>query len=67
MFHMSSKSKSQYLQGEPITCVQVLQLRGETLFSDYILSSEHPLGNVTDHVIKIEFQGRGTSHAHCLL
>ena len=26
-----------------------------------------PLGEISDHVIKIEFQMRGTPHAHCLL
>ena len=26
-----------------------------------------PLGQISDHVIKIEFQMRGTPHAHCLL
>ena len=26
-----------------------------------------PLGKISDHVIKIEFQMRGTPHAHCLL
>ena len=27
----------------------------------------HPLGHITDYVIKIEFQTRGSPHAHCLL
>ena len=32
----------------------------------YILSDGHPIGHVTDYVIKIEFQMRGSPHAHCL-
>ena len=30
-------------------------------------STSNPLGQITDHVIKIEFQMRGSPHAHCLL
>ena len=36
-------------------------------FSEYLLSDTHPLGHITDYVIKIEFQMRGSPHAHCLL
>ena len=36
-------------------------------FSEYILSSAHPIGKVKDYVIKIEFQMRGSPHAHCIL
>ena len=36
-------------------------------FSEYLLSDAHPLDYITDYVIKIEFQMRGSPHAHCLL
>ena len=45
----------------------MFQHRVESFFSQYILGSSQPLGNVTDYVIKIEFQMRGSPHAHCLL
>ena len=32
-----------------------------------LLSNTHPLGHITDYVIKIKFQMRGLPHAHCLL
>ena len=51
----------------PITGVQMFQHRVETFFSEYLLSDTHPLGHITDYVIKIEFQMRGSPHAHCLL
>ena len=35
--------------------------------SQYLLNDAHPLGHITDYVIKIEFQMRGSPHAHCLL
>ena len=45
----------------------MFQYRLEAFFSQYILSPTHPLGDITDFVIKIEFQMRGTPHEHCLL
>ena len=43
------------------------QHRVEAFFSECLLSDTHPLGYITDYVIKIEFQIRGSPHAHCLL
>ena len=45
----------------------MFQHRVEAFFSEYLLSDTHPLGNITDYVIKIEFQMKGLPHAHCLL
>ena len=45
----------------------MFQHRIEAFFSEYLLSDAHPLGYITDYVIKIEFQMRGSPHAHCLL
>ena len=46
-------------------CIHVHRL--EAFFSEYLLSDTHPLGHITDYVIKIKFQMRGSPHAHCLL
>ena len=62
---MSIADRSKYLCQSPITGVQVFQHRLEAFFSEYLLSDTHPLGHITD--IKIEFQMRGSPHAHCLL
>ena len=45
----------------------MFQHRLEAFCSQYLLSDTHPLGHITDYVIKIEFQMRGSPHAHCLL
>ena len=45
----------------------MFQHRLESFFSQYLLNDTHPLGHITDYVIKIEFQMRGSPHAHCLL
>ena len=45
----------------------MFQHRVEAFFSEYLLSDTHPLGHITDYVIKIEFQMGGSPHAHFLL
>ena len=64
---MSIADRSKYLCQNPITGVQMFQHRLEAFFSKYLLSDTHPLCHITDYVIKIEFQMRGSPHAHCLL
>ena len=64
---MSIADSRRYLHQNPITGVQIFQHRIEAFFSEYLISGAHPLGHITDYVIKIEFQMRGSTHAHCLL
>ena len=64
---MSIAQRSTYLQQNPITGVCMFQHRLQSFFSQYLLNDAHPLGHIMDYVIKIEFQMRGSPHAHCLL
>ena len=64
---MSIADRSKYLYQNPITGVWMFQHRLEAFFSEYLLSDTHPLGYITDYVIKIEFQMRGSPHAHFLM
>ena len=64
---MSMKDRSTYIWQNPVTGICMIQHRLEAFFSEYLLSDTHPLGYITDYVIKIEFQMRGSPHAHCLL
>ena len=63
---MSIAQRSTYLQQNPITGVCMFQHRLQSFFSQYLLNDAHPLGHITDYVIKIEFQMRGSPHAQCL-
>ena len=67
LLKMSIADRRKYLCQNPITGVQMFQHRVEAFFSEYLLSDTQPLGYITDYVIKIEFQMRGSPHAHCLL
>ena len=62
---MSIADRSRYLHQNPITGVQLFQQRIEAFFSEYLLSDAHPLGHITDYVIKIEFQMRGSPNVNC--
>ena len=64
---MSIADRSRYLCQNSITGVQMFQHRIEAFSSGYLLSDAHPLGHITDYLIKIEFLMRGSPHAHCLL
>ena len=64
---MSTGQRSTYLRQNPITGVRMFQHRVESFFSQYLLNDARPLGHITDYVIKIEFQRRGSPHAQCLL
>ena len=64
---VSIVDRSKYLCQNPITGVQMFQHRLETFFSEYLLSETDPIGHITDYVIKIKFQMRGSPHTHCLL
>ena len=64
---ISIKDRSTYIQQNPVTGVHMFQHRLEAFFSEYLLSDTHPLGHITDYVIKIKFQMRGLPQAHYLL
>ena len=64
---MSIKERSEYLKLNPVTSVIMFQYRVEQFFSKYLVDIANPVGKVKEYVIKIEFQERGSPHAHCLL
>ena len=64
---MSIADRSKYLCQNPTTGVWMFQHILEAFFSEYLLSDTHPVGYITDYVIKIEFQMTGSPHANCLL
>ena len=64
---MDWNKKAQYLRRNPVVTVQMFQHRVESFFKDFLMSDAHPLGKLKEYCIKIEFQARGSPHAHCLL
>ena len=50
---MSIADRSRHLCPNPITGVWMFQHRVEAFFSEYLLCDIHPLGHITDYVIKM--------------
>ena len=60
-------TKAEYFRLNPVPVDQMFENRVESFFSDFLMSKAEPLGPISEHIEKIEFQVRGTPHAHCLL
>ncbi|XP_071953105.1 uncharacterized protein [Antedon mediterranea] len=65
--NLSFADRTMWLRSNPVTAARQFQYRLELLFKDVLKSKAHPLGEITDYVIRIEFQARGSPHAHTLL
>ena len=57
--------KSEWLRSNPVTAAWHFQYRLELFWKEVIMSKA--IGDITDFMIRIEFQARGSPHAHTLL
>lgn len=64
---MDWKQKNAWLRSNPVTAARHFQRRLDSFFTVVLRSPPHPLGIVSDYVVRIEFQARGSPHAHCIL
>ena len=64
---LSFDDKSNWLKRNPVTAARHFQYRLNALFQGFLKSTAKPLGEIADHAIRIEFQARGSPHAHCVI
>ena len=64
---MDWNEKTTWLRTNPVTAARHFQHRLDAFFSIVIRGDAAPLGIISDFVIRIEFQARGSPHAHCIL
>lgn len=64
---MTWEDKCSWLRSKPTTAARHFQYRLDCLMKDLILSDANPLGEVIHFFYRIEFQQRGSPHAHGLL
>ena len=64
---LSYEDKSNWIRRNPVTVARHYQYRLNTFFQDFLKSPVKPLGELVDYAIRIEFQARGSPHAHCVL
>ena len=63
----ANQRENQSLEKNAVTGAQMFEHRVECFFWDYILDKDNPSGKLTYHIIKMEFQKRGSIYTHCLL
>ena len=64
---LTYEEKSNWLRRNPVTAARHFQYRLNTFFNDFLKSKAKPLGEITDYAIRVEFQARGSPHAHCVI
>ena len=64
---LSFEEKSSWIRRNPVTAARHFQYRLNTFFSEFLKSPANPLGEIVDHAVRIEFQNRGSPHAHRVL
>ena len=65
--NLSYEERCTWLRLNPVTAVRHFHYRLETFVKHVVMSNAKPLGEVVDYAIRIEFQARGSPHAHTLL
>ena len=64
---MPWEEKCTLLRSNPVTAARHFHYKLQSLFTDVILSDAAPLGNISNYFYRIEFQQRGSPHAHAIL
>ena len=63
---MTYADKCMWLRTNPVTAARQFNFRLDMFFKNFLLKV-HPLGEILDYFVRIEFQARGSTHAHMLL
>ena len=64
---LSFEEKSNWLRRNPVTGARHFQNRLNIFFQQFLKSTAKPLGEIVDYAIRIEFQARGSPHAHTVI
>ena len=67
VLQLSWTMKSMWLRSNPVTVARMFQYRLDTFVNTFLKSKSKPIGEVVEYVIRIEFQARGSPHAHTLI
>ena len=65
--NLSARDRERYLVENPDIASRHFQRRFNSFFEHVLQGQEQPLGEITDHFWRIEFQKRGSPHVHGLL
>ena len=65
--NLSFQERCNWLKSNPVTAARHFEYRLELLFREVLKSKAEPLGELLDYAVRIEFQARGSPHAHMVL
>ena len=65
--NMSFSERTRLVNSDPVTCARYFDRRFHFFLNHIVYKSPHPLGQITDHFYRIEFQHRGSPHVHMIL
>ena len=65
--NLSWEEKCNWLRRNPVTAARHFQYRLDLFWNEFIKSKAMPIGEVIDFMIRIEFQARGSPHAHTIV
>ncbi|KAI8500028.1 hypothetical protein Bbelb_223450 [Branchiostoma belcheri] len=65
--NMTWQEKCTWLRYNPVTAARQFHHRLTLFFSEFIGGKANPIGQLQDYMIRIEFQARGSPHAHTIL
>ena len=64
---LAFEERCNWIRRNPVAAARHFHYRLNCLFTDSFKSDAQPLGELQDYAIRIEFQLRGSPHAHCIL
>ena len=65
--NLTWEQKCMWLRTNPVTAARHFDHRLQTFMKMLILGNSHPIGHIQDFKYRIEFQQRGSPHAHMLI
>ena len=65
--NLSWEEKCSWLRRNPVTAARHFQYRLDLFWNDFLKSKANPIGEMVDYMIRIEFQARGSPHAHTII
>lgn len=64
--NMDRSTKTRCVKSDPVTCVRYFDHTLKTFMHDILKGKLHPIGCIKDFFIRIQFQQRGSPHAHIM-
>ena len=65
--NMDWSEKCRLIQSDPVTTSRYFDNRVHEFMKIVLKSNLHPLGQIIDHFVRVEFQHRGSPHVYVLL